>query len=48
MKSHVEVELRNQVAEGVDVIAQGRGFEGLAEARDRQIVVVLKAIRDTA
>lgn len=41
-------ELRNRMVEGCDDIAQGRGFEDLAEARDRQIVAVLKAIRDTA
>ncbi len=40
-------ELRNRMVDGCNKIAAGRGFEEMAEKRDRQIVAVLRALRDT-
>lgn len=41
-------ELRDRMVDGCNDIAGSRGFEEMAEQRDRQIVAVLNAIRDTA
>lgn len=41
-------ELRDRMVDGCNEIAGERGFEEMAEQRDRQIVAVLRAIRDTA
>jgi len=41
-------ELRDRMVDGCNQIARDRGFEEMAEQRDRQIVAVLRAIRDTA
>lgn len=41
-------ELRNLMVDGCNDIAQGRGFAELAEDRDRQIVALLNAVRETA
>lgn len=41
-------ELRDRMVDGCNEIAGDRGFEAMAEQRDRQIVAVLRAIRDTA
>ncbi|QOF75069.1 3-hydroxybutyryl-CoA dehydrogenase (plasmid) [Aminobacter sp. SR38] len=41
-------ELRDRMVDGCNEIAAGRGFEELAAKRDRQIVALLKAVRDAA
>jgi len=41
-------ELRDRMVDGCNKIAGDRGFEEMAAKRDRQIVAVLRAIRDTA
>ncbi len=41
-------ELRDRMVDGCNEIAGERGFEAMAEQRDRQIVAILRAIRDTA
>ena len=40
-------ELRNRMVDGCNDIAGDRGFEEMAAKRDRQIVAVLRALRDT-
>lgn len=40
-------ELRNRMVDGCNDIAGERGFEEMAAKRDRQIVAVLRALRDT-
>jgi carnitine 3-dehydrogenase len=40
-------ELRDRMVEGCNTMAAGRRFEELAEERDRGIVAILKAVRDT-
>ncbi len=41
-------ELRDRMVDGCNEIAGERGFEEMAAKRDKQIVAVLRAIRDTA
>ncbi len=41
-------ELRDSMVDGCNDIASGRHFEDMAAERDRKIVAVLKALRDTA
>lgn len=41
-------ELRDRMVDGCNDIAGDRSFEEMAQQRDRQIVAVLRAIRDTA
>jgi len=41
-------ELRDRMVDGCNSIAGDKGFEEMAAKRDRQIVAVLKALRDTA
>ncbi len=41
-------ELRDRMVEGCNEMAAGRHFEDMAAERDRKIVAVLKALRDTA
>ena len=41
-------ELRDRMVEGCNEMAAGRHFEGMAAARDRGIVAILKAIREAA
>ncbi|MEI4197301.1 3-hydroxyacyl-CoA dehydrogenase NAD-binding domain-containing protein [Roseovarius sp. E0-M6] len=40
-------ELRNRMVEGCNAMAGGRNFTDMAAERDRKIVAVLKAVRDT-
>ncbi|QCO55466.1 3-hydroxybutyryl-CoA dehydrogenase [Pseudorhodobacter turbinis] len=40
--------LRDRMVDGCNAIAGGRGFEAMAEQRDRQIVAILNALRDSA
>ena len=39
-------ELRDRMVEGCDRMAAGKDFEALAEARDRGLIAILKAIRE--
>lgn len=41
-------ELRDRMVDGCNEVAGDRGFEEMAAKRDRQIVAVLRALRDTA
>ena len=41
-------ELRDRMVDGCNEIAAGRHFEDMAAERDRKIVAILKALRDTA
>lgn len=41
-------ELRDRMVDGCNEIAAGQGFEEMAEKRDRQIVALLNAIRESA
>ncbi|RKF16802.1 3-hydroxybutyryl-CoA dehydrogenase [Roseovarius spongiae] len=41
-------ELRDRMVEGCDAMARGRHFTDMAAERDRRIVAVLNALRDTA